>query len=310
MTPNEKRKTNNDEPLVSICIGVYNREQYIRETLDSVFAQTYSNIEVIVVDDASTDGTVEVVRGYGDRVRLIQRAENSRCADIPRAEAVRAAKGEWCALLDSDDTWEANKLERQVAWAAQHPEWGMIHTYVMLHDEYTGKEYVRHEGVVPDGPWIAPDLIRHCFICTSSVLVRKDAWLAAFEEVQPDTFGTDGEMFLAVAKRHPVGFLPEVLVHYRKAATGVSHGNWRRVGGDLLGKIRILRKGLWRDVVSRHEMKTLVARAAVEGAIYWRDRRVPRRALWFVSKGLAAAPLSPALWAEGGKTLGRVVWPR
>lgn len=307
---NEEQKAKRAEPLISVCISTYNRGKYIRECLDSVFAQTYSNLEVIVVDDASTDGTVDIVCDYGDKVRLIRRERNSRCADIPRAEAVRVANSEWCALMDSDDTWYPQKIERQVATLSEHPEWDMVHSYVMLHDEYTGHRYVRHEGVVPDGPWVAAELVRHCFICTSSVLVRKSVWLEAFDEVKPATFGTDGEMFLAVAKQHTVGFLPEVLVKYRKAPTGVSHGDWRRVENDLPGKIRILRKGLWRNVVSRSEMKNLVAYAGIIGAIHWREKKQPIRATWFLCNALRFSPVSPLLWSEVIKTLGRALWPR
>jgi glycosyltransferase involved in cell wall biosynthesis len=71
-------------PLVSVCIGSFNREEYIRETLESVFAQTYPNLEVIVVDDASTDGTVGLIREFGDRVTLIRSEENSGLPAVPR----------------------------------------------------------------------------------------------------------------------------------------------------------------------------------------------------------------------------------
>ena len=95
-TNNEKRKTKNDEPLVSVCIGVYNREQYIRETLDSVFAQTYSNIEVIVVDDASTDGAVNILREYGEKIQLVVRETNTGLPAVPRNQAIKSCDVKPC----------------------------------------------------------------------------------------------------------------------------------------------------------------------------------------------------------------------
>ena len=81
------------EPLVSACIGTYNREATIRECLDSVLAQTYPNLEVVVVDNASTDRTVEILESYGGRVRVIKRQVNSGMCSTTRNQAVKAATG-------------------------------------------------------------------------------------------------------------------------------------------------------------------------------------------------------------------------
>jgi len=179
----------------------------------------------------------------------------------------------------------------------------MVHSYVMVNDEYHQREYIRHEGAIPAGPHIAADLLRHCFICTSSVMVRKTAWSEAFDEVKPATFGTDWDMFVAVAKRYPVGFIPEVLVSYRKAASGISQQNWKRVCFDLPGLDRIYGSSLWKGILSRREMHQLWVRAASEGSMYWRDRRESSKALWFVRRGLQRVPYSIALWLEGAKAL-------
>lgn len=299
-----------DSPLISVCIGAYNREAFIGACLNSVFAQTYTNIEVVVVDDASTDGTVDVVRKYGDRVKLIQRNENSRCADIPRAEAVAAASGEWCALLDSDDVWHPEKLSRQVVVLQQHPDWMMCHTYANVKDEFTQEEYIRHENVIPTGPSIAAELLAHCFICTSTVMVRKDVWLAAVHEVKPNTFGTEWDIFIAIARKHHIGFISDPLVTYRRAGTGISHKNWKRVGHDLPGLDRIYRKELWRGVVTKQKMRRIWAVAAIEGSMFWRERRMHGRALWFLCQGLRRTAWSGGLLLELSKVVAGALVPR
>lgn len=98
--------------LVSVIIPTYNRAHTIERALDSVFAQTWPHLEVIVVDSASTDGTVERVQRYGDRVRVLR--EKKEGPGPARNAGIRAATGEIIAFLDSDDAWLPQKLERQV----------------------------------------------------------------------------------------------------------------------------------------------------------------------------------------------------
>jgi glycosyltransferase involved in cell wall biosynthesis len=103
----------NGSPLVSVVIPAYNRAGIIGETIENVFAQTYSNIELIVIDDGSTDDTVAVLKSYGDRIRWAVQ-ENAGPA-AARNHGIRLAKGEIVAFQDSDDSWHPTKIERQVS---------------------------------------------------------------------------------------------------------------------------------------------------------------------------------------------------
>lgn len=98
--------------IVSVIIPTYNRAQCLGDAIGSVLAQSFHDYELIVVDDGSIDSTEEVVKSYGERVKLI-RQENGG-ASAARNTGIRAAKGEWIAFLDSDDTWEPDKLKVQV----------------------------------------------------------------------------------------------------------------------------------------------------------------------------------------------------
>ena len=99
-------------PLVSIIIPAYNREITIARAIDSVLCQTYSSMELIIVDDGSTDRTVEVIQGYGERVILICQINGGPSS--ARNTGVAHSKGEIISFLDSDDTWKPDKLERQI----------------------------------------------------------------------------------------------------------------------------------------------------------------------------------------------------
>ena len=102
------------DELVSIIMPSYNTARFISETIESVLAQTYTNWELIIVDDCSTDNTDEVVAAFSDeRIRYLKNEKNSGAA-VSRNYALREARGRWIAFLDSDDLWHPEKLEKQI----------------------------------------------------------------------------------------------------------------------------------------------------------------------------------------------------
>lgn len=102
------------EVLISVVVPTYNRSELIKRTIDSVLAQTYTNFELIIVDDASTDNTEDIVNEYhDDRIKFIKLNENSK-GTKPRNMGIKESKGDYIALLDSDDEWLPNKLESQL----------------------------------------------------------------------------------------------------------------------------------------------------------------------------------------------------
>lgn len=106
--------------LVSIIMPTYDCERYIAEAIRSVFSQTYSNWELIIVDDCSTDNTEEIVKAFTDKRIHYQRNAHNKGAALTRNEALKIAKGHYIAFLDSDDLWAPEKLERQVAFMEQN----------------------------------------------------------------------------------------------------------------------------------------------------------------------------------------------
>lgn len=104
------------EELVSIIMPNYNGAKYLQETINSVLTQTYTNWELLFVDDCSTDNSLDIVRSYQDsRIKILQNDKNSGAA-VSRNYALREAKGKWIAFLDSDDLWMSEKLKKQIAF--------------------------------------------------------------------------------------------------------------------------------------------------------------------------------------------------
>jgi glycosyltransferase involved in cell wall biosynthesis len=116
------------EPLVSIIIPAFNRELYLAQTIESVLSQTYRPIEIIVVDDGSTDKTADVVIGFSDKVRFFYQP-NSGCG-AARNTGVLKARGSFLAFLDSDDLWMEEKLSRQVAVLRSRGDVDMVFGHV------------------------------------------------------------------------------------------------------------------------------------------------------------------------------------
>ena len=112
--------------LVSVVMSVYNDEQYLKESLDSIFAQTIQNFELIIVDDCSTDRTVEIIENYhDDRIRLIRNTEN-RGLTRNLNTALEYVQGTYIARMDGDDKSRPERFEKQIAYLEQHPELMLI----------------------------------------------------------------------------------------------------------------------------------------------------------------------------------------
>jgi glycosyltransferase involved in cell wall biosynthesis len=303
------------EPLVTVVIGTYRREAYIRRTLDSVFAQDWPALQIIVVDDASDDRTVDILREYGDRIELVVLPENSRRPAVPRNVALKRARGEFIAFLDSDDLWKPGKIRRQVEHLQANPDLMLLHgnsENIDLEDRSLG---VRHGGVLPDDDDKFLRLLEHCFISISTVMVRR-AVLDTVGLLDEDPFyraKEDYEWFLRIAHRHPIAALPDVLACYRKAPTGISaeEGNWHMRPEDAPMHLRILqRPELWEGRTDRAFVRRIFLEACLVNAMHWRGQGRPARALWFCRLGLSRAPVAAALWQECAKSIVRILLPR
>ncbi len=122
-------------PKVSIIIPAYNVEAYIAAAVDSALAQTYPNVEVVVVDDGSTDGTAEILAGYGDRIVVVTQPNGGLAA--ARNSGLRAATGDIFGLLDGDDIWLPERLDRMVDLLESRPDLGLVTSDSWLMEDFT-----------------------------------------------------------------------------------------------------------------------------------------------------------------------------
>jgi glycosyltransferase involved in cell wall biosynthesis len=194
-------------PLISCIVPVFNGERYLREAIDSIFAQTYGTLEILVADDGSTDGTPGIVAGFGNRLRYLRQDNQGPAA--ARNLGLGAASGELVAFLDADDLWHPEKLERQMARFQARPELGYCVTYSQnfwipeLRAE--AEKYRDHRVAQPVPGYV-----------TQTLLARR----AVFDSVGPFNtalaHGDSTEWFLrAAARGATMEILPDVLTYRR-----------------------------------------------------------------------------------------------
>lgn len=196
---------------VSVIIPAFNRRDFLREALRSVFDQTSPPLEVLVVDDGSTDGTAATVESEFPAARILSQPNQGPSA--ARNLGIRSARGEWLAFLDSDDLWHPRKLERQVAELARRPRYRIAYT-----DEIwirrgvrvnPGKVHRKYSG------WIFHRCLPLCIISPSSVIIHREIFEEAgrFDEALPVC--EDYDLWLRLGARYPIYFQEEKLITKR-----------------------------------------------------------------------------------------------
>jgi glycosyltransferase involved in cell wall biosynthesis len=225
-------------PLVSVIIPAYNRVRYIDQTIMCVLEQSQAGVELIVVDDGSTDGTFERVQSYGEKLILLthpDRANKGQAASINLGLGV--ARGKYIAILDSDDFWELNKLQIQVAFLEANENIGLVYTNGYYTNEH-GKPmfaYHRDSHKEPNDP---NAVLLDCYMALPvNSLVRKTVYdqVGGFEE--SFRAAQDHDMLIRIAEATQFAYLPDYLFYYRRHSDSISQKNldvrWR-VGFEIL----------------------------------------------------------------------------
>ncbi len=213
-------------PRVSVVIPTYNRGGLLMEAVRSVLAQTFADLEVIVADDGSTDGSLDAVLGLADaRVEVLRLAHSGRPA-VARNAALAKARGELVALLDSDDVWVAEKLERQVNVLERDSSVGLVCSNARVIDG-TGSE-IRALFLCPDEPVRGglAALLEANFIVASSAVARRELVerVGGFSEDVRLRGVEDYDLWLRLGALSQLAYLPEPLVAYRRHGASVTTG--------------------------------------------------------------------------------------
>jgi len=211
-----------DSPLVSTVIPTFNRRTLVCRAVDSALAQSYAAQEIIVIDDGSTDATERtLLERYGQKIRYVWQANAG--VSSARNRGVMEARGEYIALLDSDDAWQFDKLEKQVAFLQARPDYGMVLTDVRRVDsECRGIDtFQRRQVIARDGNVLSQILMNPALV-PASALIRRDAWqrLGGFDESLRTA--EDIEFHLRFAASFNIGVIEEALTFAMRGHAGLS----------------------------------------------------------------------------------------
>ncbi len=245
----ESDKKNN--PLVSVVVPVYNGESYLKQSLDSIVAQTYQNIEILVMDDASTDTTPAIIESYGDRVAHHRNDTNlGQFGNVNKG--IGMANGEFVCVYHADDIYKPEIVEREAQYLINNPSAGAVFCLDIFIDA-EGNVYNQLE--IPDmvsggGPFNYQTILnalltyKNVFLIGPTSMVRQ----SVYKDVGPyngEVYGIAGdlEMWARIARKHDIGIIEEHLHYYRH-----NHGNltqnYFRLRTEIAGHFRILEEHL------------------------------------------------------------------
>lgn len=195
--------------LVSVVIPTRDRVGPLLRAVDSVLRQSFTDFELIIVDDGSSDATKKFVRGYRDpRLRYFKRPRAGVAA--ARNFGAGEARGEWLAFLDSDDVWRRHKLSEQIRYHAANLGILISQTEdVWIRDSVRVNKMKKHMARAGD---IFKESLKLCLICCSSVMMKKSLFVetGGFDETLPTC--EDYDLWLRITAGHPVGFVAKPLV--------------------------------------------------------------------------------------------------
>lgn len=226
------KASDGDGPTVAVVVPAYNAERTIDKTLESVRSQTHRNLDIIVVDDGSTDGTVARVETHvraDPRVRLLRQANAGVAA--ARNLGIKAATSEFVAPTDADDVWHPEKIQRQLEVFRNKPDVGLVCTLYVLIDENDFLIPGRMPKVQASYEFL--DLCRRNFIGNaSSALMRRDAVLAlngydASLRAQGAQGCEDLKLYLRLAEQYGIEIVPLPLTGYRQMPGNMSSNGWQ-----------------------------------------------------------------------------------
>ncbi len=213
--------TVNTPPKVSILLPVYNGEQYLREAVDSILSQTFSDFELIAINDGSRDGSPDILESYRDtRIRLFHQENIGLALTLNRA--LELATGQYVARQDADDVSLPERLEKQVAYLDTHPECGLLGSWSTILEENRptsrGHHHPEENGALQFLGLFDSFFVHSAVMARRSVVLQAGGYPTVAERNPPEDF----DLWSRMARLSSLANLPEPLLQYREVAGSIS----------------------------------------------------------------------------------------
>lgn len=209
---------NMHSPFFSVIIPLYNKSRYISQTINSVLSQTFTNFEIIIIDDGSTDEGPEIVNTFDD-LRVLLISQKNRGVSSARNHGIRKSTGQYIAFLDADDEWEKNKLELHYKFIKTHYNcrW-MSSGFIQRYKKRDVENIFSNTQIIPDA---LSAMCEGMTVWTGAIIVRRDCFTPDCLFNIDISRSEDREVWLKLACRFPeIGYIGEALAIYNIATTG------------------------------------------------------------------------------------------
>jgi len=216
-------KTN---PLVSVVLPVYNCEKYIKEAVTSVLEQTYSNLEIIIIDDCSTDKTSEILHSFKDERLIIARNEENLKIAKSLNKGMSLATGKYIARMDADDICHPTRFEKQVAFLEENKDTDILGTNIVFIDD---KSKVQGKFVsLPTGKHLTKFLLSRMSVIAHPTVMMRASVRNDFEDLYKENYphAEDYELWLRLSKKFNISNLNDYLLWYRIHPNSITQKNY------------------------------------------------------------------------------------
>lgn len=259
---------------VSVVMATYNAKGYLREAIESVLNQTFKDFEFVIIDDGSTDETIDIIKSYKDpRIRLYKKNHRGLIASLN--EGIKLARGEYIARMDADDISEPERFERQVGFLGDHPECAVVGTTIEVID-LEGSSL----GVEPE-PLSHPDIMRGLIVrnvlAHGSVMMRKTTIGELGGYDSSAKYVEDYDLWMRVIRKHRMANLPQVLYKWRLNPEGVSLTKT----DEQRRNAQLIQKREW----NYYKERSLLSRATFREVFRKRRKRHPEDLFWRKRRG-------------------------
>lgn len=271
-------------PKVSVVIPFYNGKEFIAQAINGILRQTYTDYEIIVMDDGSSDDSKKALECFDGKIRYFY--QQNKGISSARNRAIKEAKGEYIALLDQDDIWYPEKLQKQVELMEKNKNLGLIYGdchYINEKGEIISRVFERQKYY---SGRIFKDLIMGNFIPIPTVLIRKSALDKVGLFLENYTFAEEYELFIRISKDYDVGFINEPLAGYRIHGGNLSKNTGESLKEDIAVKEDILKKYSADIKPVENKLKKELARIYYNLGRFYQKKRRRALAKEYLSKSI------------------------
>ncbi len=224
-------KYSKPDDLVSVIINCHNGAKYLKECLESVIDQTYSNWEIVFFDNFSNDNSLFIINSYKDKRVKVYKTNRILNLYEARNEAIKKSMGKYICFLDTDDFWEKSKIENQLVFLKENPEYAMVYSNYYVFNQKKNKKFLMFDYELPKGK-IIKKILKNYTIGILTVFIKKEIFKKNSFNPELSIIG-DFDFFVRISNDYKIGCIQKPLATYRAHENNYSKKNIKKYISEL-----------------------------------------------------------------------------